>query len=128
MAGRAQKICARSGCPKIAVRRGLCETHAAEVDAVLRKRYPDKRPDFRQRGYTAAWDRLRAAYIKKHPDCEGCGKTGPQGMIVDHIKPKDEGGEDKWDNCQTLCRTCHGIKTKWDKRRAAQAQGAVKKL
>jgi 5-methylcytosine-specific restriction endonuclease McrA len=35
-------------------------------------------------------------------------------MIVDHIQPKALGGADTWDNLQTLCRTCHGLKGRYD--------------
>jgi hypothetical protein len=61
-------------------------------------------------------DKLRAAYIKAHPNCERCGALGPAGMIVDHKVPKRLLGGDVWGNCQTLCRSCHGAKTADDMR------------
>jgi 5-methylcytosine-specific restriction protein A len=30
---------------------------------------------------------------------------------VDHITPKREGGKDRWDNLQSLCKACHSKKT-----------------
>jgi len=108
---RAASICLVPGCPSPAVAHGRCAAHAQARAQQSRRRSPDRRPNARQRGYTTAWDKLRARYIKAHPDCEGCGAAGPKGMIVDHIRPKRAGGQDEWSNCQTLCRTCHGLKT-----------------
>jgi 5-methylcytosine-specific restriction protein A len=33
------------------------------------------------------------------------------GAIVDHIKPKAEGGTDDLENLQAICRPCHVKKT-----------------
>jgi 5-methylcytosine-specific restriction protein A len=66
-----------------------------------------------ERGYGAAWDRLRKAFIKAEPLCRSCaakGRTHPADE-VDHIIPKANGGTDEWDNLQPLCRECHAEKS-----------------
>lgn len=35
---------------------------------------------------------------------------------VDHIVPLEDGGSDRDDNLQTLCRSCHGKKTSGEQR------------
>lgn len=36
---------------------------------------------------------------------------------VDHIKPKALGGQDEWDNTQSLCSECHKAETRTDVQR-----------
>jgi len=40
---------------------------------------------------------------------------------VDHIVPLEEGGRDDDRNLQTLCRSCHGKKTREEQRRRSGA-------
>lgn len=76
--------------------------------------YEQTRGNARQRGYTAAWDRLRAAYRLAHPLCAQCLREGRTTIAVDvdHIQPIGRGGAllDE-SNLQSLCRRCHNIKT-----------------
>lgn len=110
MPWKTPKPCIQPGCKDFAVRGGRCEIHAKEKAKEYRKRTPDKRPNFRERGYGTDWDKARAKYIKRHPDCENCGEPGPEGMIIDHIVEVRDGGKHSQDNLRTLCRTCHGIR------------------
>lgn len=58
------------------------------------------------------WRRLRLkALIRDKYTCRTCKKVDPDNE-VDHIKPLNEGGEDKLENLQTLCHDpCHLFKT-----------------
>ncbi|WP_143557744.1 HNH endonuclease, partial [Snodgrassella communis] len=41
-----------------------------------------------------------------------CGHIGVEGMEVDHIVNIAAGGTDELSNLQTLCRSCHQLKTR----------------
>ena len=61
------------------------------------------------------WRYLRNSYIRKNPLCVMCGDNGiiKEGNVVDHIIPRRQGGSDyNLDNLQTLCNSCHGIKSR----------------
>ena len=66
-----------------------------------------------QRGYGVVWRRLRLMQLAREPLCRDCRRRGllTPGEHVDHIVPKRDGGEDLFDNLQTLCETCHARKT-----------------
>lgn len=68
----------------------------------------DKRASPSQRGYDAKWRRIRAAFLKAHPNCDACGAPASH---VDHRTPLRDGGSNKWDNLQPLCASCHSRKT-----------------
>ena len=55
---------------------------------------------------SAAWQKLRAAHIAKHPNCAFCGKPGRK---VDHKKPRRQRPDLALDprNLQTLCDADH---------------------
>jgi hypothetical protein len=44
--------------------------------------------------------------------CRKCGAT--ENLEVDHIKPINHGGEDTFENGQTLCHECHRRKTHYE--------------
>ena len=74
-----------------------------------------------ERGYGAAWDRLRAVVLRRDNHlCQPCLRTGrpTQATEVDHIKPKAEGGTNEADNLQAICSPCHAAKTKDEALRA----------
>ena len=58
------------------------------------------------RGYDADWRKLRAAHLKRQPNCVICGKPG---NTVDHIKRVRDFPELRLDprNLQTLCASHH---------------------
>lgn len=86
-----------------------------------------KRPDthrqgnFRERGYSARWDRAAAAFRKLHPLCAECVRLGidPPALAqcVDHIIPPQLGAPDWYEkfwseaNWQSLCGRHHSAKT-----------------
>lgn len=95
-------------------------------DRVPQLKRPGRKPRSRARresrvkqGYDSRWLRFRKHWILTHPVCERCGNgsataTGSD-LHVDHIQPLKAGGS-KYDpnNLQTLCRSCHSIKTAED--------------
>ncbi|HGH5396612.1 putative prophage holin [Klebsiella pneumoniae] len=103
--------CTEPGCNK-RVKSGKCDEHKREV-----WRAQDARRGHRRaRGYSAAWEKYRAQYLKRYPLCVECQKQGlfVPAKIVDHIIPID-GGDDvlfwpEW-NHQALCQTHHNQKT-----------------
>lgn len=69
---------------------------------------------------TSQWQRLRESYINQHPLCEHCERRGliTPAQEVDHIVELIDGGDKlSWDNLQSLCTTCHRIKTGEEKRK-----------
>ena len=68
----------------------------------------------------AAWIRLRNLKRQISPLCELCLKRGVLTPFhtIDHIKPILEGGEPyDIENTQTLCNTCHRIKSAKERHR-----------
>lgn len=67
------------------------------------------------RGYDARWRKARTAYLKRHPLCAECLKSGTltPATVVDHIVPHRGNRELFWDeqNWQPLCKECHDRKT-----------------
>lgn len=68
----------------------------------------DSRPSAAKRGYDRKWRRIRAMYLKKHRRCVVCGE---QATEVDHIIPLADGGSNKWENLQAMCKSHHSKKT-----------------
>ena len=53
-----------------------------------------------------------AAFERCNGACEGCTRRlFPGDIHYDHRIPDGSGGEPTLENCQVLCRSCHGIKT-----------------
>jgi 5-methylcytosine-specific restriction enzyme A len=73
------------------------------------------------RGYGYAWQKLRAAILKRDKGlCQHCIKQGRSVVAneVDHIVPKHRGGTDDHANLQSLCIECHTAKTAREGQRA----------
>lgn len=67
-----------------------------------------------ERGYGAAWERLRETILRRDKYlCQPCLQTClvTDATQVDHIKPKDLGGEDDPENLQSICDQCHRAKS-----------------
>lgn len=64
------------------------------------------RREFSKKVRIAAWERSGG-------HCEKCTAKiyGGNGPHYDHVLPDALGGEPTLDNCQVLCKTCHGGKT-----------------
>jgi 5-methylcytosine-specific restriction enzyme A len=69
------------------------------------------RANARQRGYTRAWEKARAVYLRAHPLCADCQKHGQltPAHVVDHKVPHRGDQDLFWneDNWQSLCSNCH---------------------
>ncbi|WP_082746343.1 HNH endonuclease signature motif containing protein [Sphingomonas sp. CCH5-D11] len=70
-------------------------------------------------GYDSQWRKLRDRRIDAEPLCRHCTVKGlvTPAVEVDHIKPKALGGQDEWENTQSLCKPCHVEKTRNDVQR-----------
>jgi 5-methylcytosine-specific restriction protein A len=87
------------------VPKGYCEKHKRQNNRQRAK------GNFRERGYTTSWDKVKAMKKRRDPLCEPCLKEGwlVPVHIVHHIKPVEEGGAMlDMDNLMSVCRTCHG--------------------
>lgn len=73
-----------------------------------------------QRGYTGDWSRASRAYRKENPLCVRCKAEGRlvAATQVDHIKPWRGDRNLFWDitNWQSLCASCHSLKTNHEDR------------
>jgi 5-methylcytosine-specific restriction protein A len=82
---------------------------------------PSRRGTSSQRGYGAAWQRLRLVILERDQHlCQTCMAEGRVTVAtqVDHIKPKFEGGTDDESNLQAICSECHDAKSKREGQRA----------
>jgi 5-methylcytosine-specific restriction enzyme A len=94
---------------------------------VERRRDDDsRRGSARQRGYTTAWQKARAAYLAQHPLCLFCEREGEvtAAVVVDHLKAHQGDYGKFWDqnNWQSLCKRHHdGAKQREEKSRPMAA-------
>jgi 5-methylcytosine-specific restriction protein A len=77
------------------------------------RRYDRERGSAASRGYGAEWRVIRAAVLRDEPACRRCGQPARD---VDHIVPRDQGGDDTRTNLQALCKPCHASKSVRDGR------------
>lgn len=103
----ALRYCAYPGCPRL-VERGRCDKHATGQQQAADR----ARGSASERGYGAAWRKLRLAFLAQYPLCRACQSKGmvTPAVLVDHIVPKPKGTDD-WDNLQSLCVSCHRVKS-----------------
>ena len=75
---------------------------------------PDRRPTVAKRGSSAERSKRRVRTLRRdNYRCVACGvvdKTG-RSLDADHILPLERGGSNDLGNMQTLCKSCHGLKT-----------------
>lgn len=75
----------------------------------------DPRPNWRQRGYDATYDRNRKRILRTHTVCCICGEPvdktlsgrDPDGPSIDHIVPRAEGGTNQLDNLALAHLRCN---------------------
>jgi len=104
----ANRPCLYPGCSGTKAVRGFCEMHAHKRRAEGRWGCGDRTVTQRTAFFDKRWRALRLMHIRRHPLCKQCGQAGSD---VDHIVPRQDGGSDKPENLQTLCKSCHSIKT-----------------
>lgn len=121
MPRRAKSVCRMAGCGILIDMPGFCGKHSK----VKQQQDDTRRGSAHDRGYTSAWGRARAFYLRKHPLCVYCQRNGrlTAASVVDHIvahrlkEAIDSGDEARieaarklfWDseNWQSLCGPCH---------------------
>lgn len=119
---KAKKPCRHFGCGQL-TEGGYCATHRPAYQKkakarflIRRKEYDANRPSFRERGYSAVWDKQAKNYLRRNPLCRICNrvKITKQAKQVDHIIPHKGDASLFWDqdNWQGLCDRCHLRKTK----------------
>lgn len=78
-------------------------------------RAPDRRPSAHRRGYDAAWQRTRAAFLRLHPLCADCRGAGRLAVAehVHHRQKLTERPDLKHDfaNLAGLCEAHHNART-----------------
>ncbi|CAN5850280.1 hypothetical protein BH18ACI5_BH18ACI5_04360 [soil metagenome] len=133
MASAPLRPCASPGCPEL-VRRGRCapcaRAHSRNDQA--------RRGSSRERGYSWAWQKFRARWLRSRPycgdtidgwtslhsRCRAEGRVigpGQAEMHVDHSPPvsgPDDPGFFDESRMTTLCAACHAVKTFSERRRA----------
>ncbi len=104
--------CAEPGCPALVYQGSRCPAH--QLPGRPKRAKAEQRPTAAQRGYDYEWQRIRTAYLARHPYCADPYHRHPgyiaKGAIVDHVKPKRQGGTNAERNLQTLCFSCHEYK------------------
>jgi 5-methylcytosine-specific restriction protein A len=91
-----------------------CAAHAHQ----LRTETDARRGSARQRGYTSAWDKARAFFLRSHPlcQCDQCDEGRIRlraATVVDHKVPHRGDMKRFWDrnNWQSMATDCHNRKT-----------------
>ena len=112
MPSAAPRPCTYPGC------RSLVRDGSARCGAHVRKARQEsdaQRGTAHERGYSAAWQRARAGFLRSHPLCMECTKDGSVGLatVVDHVVPHKGDTALFWDsdNWQGLCKPHHDRKT-----------------
>jgi len=91
----------KTGCPKCK------QTKTREYDKSYRNKESDKFYHSRE------WRRVRGLQLSKFPLCKMCGRPA---NIVDHkVEIRDGGAKLSLNNLQSLCTSCHNIKTNTQK-------------
>jgi len=90
-------------------------TSRCAAHKVVAGSFADERRGTRQeRGYGAAWDRIRVRVMRRDGGlCQVCKGQGllVEAKEVDHVVPKAQGGTDVDANLQAICTPCHRAKT-----------------
>ena len=126
MPGRIPRPCKVRRCPhRTVLTHGYCEQHQdRQFVRPLRQqpkpresgwaRWQQRNGNVTRRGYGRAWQKLRDMVLKRDGYlCRVCKQAGrlTRASSVDHIKPKSRGGDNAMTNLQSLCDTCHRLKT-----------------
>jgi len=63
--------------------------------------------------YDRRWQKVRAAYLAKHPLCADCqiARRLTPATDVHHIVKPSDGGSDRDENLMGLCKSCHSRRT-----------------
>lgn len=100
-----------SRCGRLATKLGRCDEHQVKPWSV---------PSANSRALSSKdRARIKREQIKREPQCRGCGST--EHLCADHIVEVADGGS-LFDasNLQTLCQTCHDLKTDYARQHRAE--------
>lgn len=114
MALAARRPCRWAGCRALADVGSLCSQHVI-TEAKLQRDRDAKRGTANDRGYTSAWRRARARFLRENPLCTMCLVQTPAHAAteVDHRIPHCGDRKLFWDetNWQGGCKPAHSAKT-----------------
>lgn len=124
MPWKPKRPCRYLGCPNLSDQ-AYCELHRKKVKADAAREYNQiSRDKEAQRFYESpAWKRLRHIKLSRQPLCEQCIKENrlTKADMVDHIVEIRDGGSPlDIDNLQSLCRSCHAVKSNRERSRRKQ--------
>jgi 5-methylcytosine-specific restriction protein A len=106
--------------------------HGAGFRSIVERRRDNdsRRGSSRQRGYTTAWQKTRAAYLTQHPLCVFCEREGlvTAAVVVDHIEAHHGDHETFWnsDNWQSLCKPHHDSTKQRQEQKRSKGDGRLK--
>jgi 5-methylcytosine-specific restriction protein A len=112
--------CGSPGCPELVeVGTRRCARHEADRHHAIDAR----RGNSSERGYGAAWQRLRLAFLASNPLCVFCLNVGriTAATVVDHLVPLADGGTNDVNNLRALCKPHHDARTMRDQVHARTA-------
>lgn len=108
--------CQFPACPKVSWKGHYCTEHATSINKTNRETRETNDATLResQEFYQSTrWRKLRNWFIKQNPICLHCGRPAQE---IDHIQPIRQGGSAmSVDNLQSLCTSCHAIKSNKEK-------------
>jgi len=113
-----ERNCKTPHCPNPAIRSDYCPSCQKEKSFNYRNQRKEKLTVMHGSNFyhSTVWRKLRDWFIRNNPVCvaivdgQPCNQPGEH---VDHIKPISQGGSlTLVDNLQTLCASCHSIKTR----------------
>ncbi|TQI67359.1 5-methylcytosine-specific restriction protein A [Clostridium sp. KNHs216] len=101
-----KRPCAYPGCGRLAISGQYCVEHQKQTDSHYN--HFQREPETNKR-YGRTWKRIRDRFIKAHPLCEACKKSGrlTPAEEVHHILPLSQGGTNDVHNLMALCKACH---------------------
>ena len=102
MAIAAKKPCKHPGCPNL-TDGSYCEQHQQSE----RGRYDTQRGNSAQRGYNAAWRKVRAQKLLDNPLCERCEKAGRVRPATRVHHADRDARNNAEGNLEALCKPCH---------------------
>ena len=117
-----RKTCSSLGCKNVKAKYGGFCLHHGGSNTFLHTKYNrgQHRKDAIQMYQTTQWRKLRQAQLSLEPMCAGClaGGIVTAADTVDHVFPWQQIGEHSFyrNLYQSLCVSCHTIKTAMEKR------------
>lgn len=122
-----KRPCNTRGCRGTTIYGGICDACQEKKKTGTDKKFREIR-SFDPFYNTARWRKLSAKFRKANPLCRICLERDElvPAQQVDHVVPIAQGGKRlAWDNLQSLCRACHGEKTRREQEVEQQQQSSA---